>query len=173
MLPWIQAFLAVGISGIAAYTDRRNGTIPNTLCFFGIGVGLILGVAGGGGPGALSALAGAFAAGLVPLLLFRMNAMGGGDVKLFFAVGALLGIGATLEIEMLSFVIGALWGIGIWVRQRQLLAGLKGVLVFAVPVLGKRYLAEGNAPQKTEIKFAPAIFAAVLIIVLKSVVGSL
>lgn len=173
MIPWIQALLAVGISGIAAVTDKKTGTIPNALCFSGLGLGLLLGLIGAGPSGLLGAFAGAFAAGLVPLILFRMDAMGGGDVKLFFSLGSLLGIGAALEIEMLSFVIGALWGIGIWARQGNLLAGFKGVLVFTVPVLGKRLLAEGNAPSKTEIKFAPAIFAAVLIILIRSFAGSL
>ena len=70
MIPWIQAFLAISISGIAAYTDRRNGTIPNTLCFFGIGAGVILGVAGGGEAGALSALAGAFVGFCMGCLVF-------------------------------------------------------------------------------------------------------
>lgn len=169
----IQALLAVGISGIAAVTDKRTGTIPNALCFTGLGLGLLLGLIGAGPSGVLSAFAGAFAAGLVPLILFRMDAMGGGDVKLFFSLGSLLGIGAVLEIEMLSFVIGALWGIGIWVRQGRLLAGIKGVLVFAVPVLGKRCIAEANGPSKTEIKFAPAVFAAVLMVLARSAAGSL
>jgi prepilin peptidase CpaA len=173
MIPWIQALLAVGISAVAAYTDKRTGKIPNSLCFMGMGSGLVLGLAGAGLHGLLIALAGGFAAGLVPLILFRMDAMGGGDVKLFFAVGSLLGIGAALEIEMMSFVIGALWGMGIWIRQRQFIAGLKGVLVFAVPYLGKRLLPEGSVVSKTEIKFAPAIFAAVLIIVARTAAGLL
>ena len=169
MIPWIQALLAVCISGFAAITDKRTGKIPNSLCFVGLGAGLLLGFLGAGLHGLLIAFAGAFAAGLVPLFLFKMDAMGGGDVKLFFSLGSLLGIGAALEIEMLSFVIGALWGIGIWARQRQLLTGLKGVLVFAVPVLRKRFCGEGYAPARTEIKFAPSVFVAVLLIVARSV----
>ena len=168
MIPWIQALLAVGISGIAAYTDKKTGKIPNALCFAGMGAGLVLACIGGGLNGLAIAFAGAFAAGLVPLVLFRMDAMGGGDVKLFFSLGSLVGIGAALEIEMLSFVIGALWGIGIWARQRTLLAGLKGVLVFAVPVLGKRLRAAGHIPLKTEIRFAPAIFIAALLVIGRS-----
>ncbi len=170
-IPIIQAGLAVLVTAVAAYTDRKTGLIPNKLCFCGIGSGILLGLLGGNVYGLALAFAGAFVAGLIPLIMFRVNAMGGGDVKLFFAVGALLGISAALEIQMMSFIFGALWGIGFWIKKRQLITGLKGVLVYAMPpVLKKRVVQQDKNLPKTEIKFAPAIFAAVLLVVVRSTV---
>ena len=45
--------------------------------------------------------------------------MGGGDVKLVFAIGLLLGLGATLVALELAFVAGAAVGIGLMIRRRR------------------------------------------------------
>jgi prepilin peptidase CpaA len=43
--------------------------------------------------------------GLVPLLLFRHDAIGGGDVKLFAVLGALAGMRTGLELQLTSYGI--------------------------------------------------------------------
>jgi len=172
MLIWIQAASALFLTGAAAWTDHRTGLMPNRLTLSGIGLGLVLALVGGGFHGVLLAVFGAFAAGLVPLILFKMRAMGGGDVKLFFALGALIGAGAALETEALSFLLGALQGLWLWGRNGQLIAGLKGVALAAVPFV-RRPAGEGKVSLagKTEIRFGPAVFIATAMIVISRVVG--
>jgi hypothetical protein len=79
ILIWIQAAFALALTATAAWTDYRTGLIPNRLTLSSIAMGLVLAAVGGGGRGILLAAAGAFSAGLVPLVLFRMKAMGGSD----------------------------------------------------------------------------------------------
>ena len=54
------------------------------------------------------ALAGAILCGLTPAIMFWKGAMGGGDLKLFAALGALCHPMIGIEMEMYAFVVAAL-----------------------------------------------------------------
>ncbi len=149
---------------MAAWTDYRTGLIPNRLTLSGLLIGLVLCLAKGGGGGLVAGVVGALVVGLVPLLLFRFGAMGGGDVKLFAALGALLGAGSGLEVEMLAFVLGAIQGMAVWVRGGQLRQGLGQVVSLVVPPVFRRRPATAGAvtAAATEIRFGPAIMLATI-----------
>ena len=171
MLLWLQAVSALLLSGACAWTDYRSGMMPNRLTLPGVVLGLVLAFIGGGAHGLLLAALGALAAGLVPIILFKMGAMGGGDVKLFFALGALIGAGAALEAEALSFMLGALQGLVLWGRRGELLAGLKGTFVIAVPFLRRPVQGKAASARKTEIRFGPAIFLSTVLVIVSRIVG--
>lgn len=101
---------ALLIAAIAALLDWRTGEIPNWLTLPPIAVspfayGLAL-----GSEHALRCLAATLLSALVPYVLFRRRAMGGGDVKLFAALGAVTSFDlmAGLEIQLSAFGIGLL-----------------------------------------------------------------
>ncbi len=157
----------VGVAGllaaIAVWTDVRTWRIPNWLTLTGIALGLGLGLASGGGRGLLFAAVGALVTALVPLLLFRVSAMGGGDVKLFAALGALLGAGAGLETQMTAFMVGGLQGVFLWARRGELKKGFRQSLSLFVPSVFKKPGDEEKRVARTQIKFAPAIFAGLVL----------
>ncbi len=156
--------VAVGVAAIAAWFDLRTGRIPNLLCAAGGVLGIALGVAFGGWHGLLMSVSGGLVAALVPLLLFRLGAMGGGDVKLLFALGSLLGVQAGLEAESMAFVVGAIQGLVVWARQGRLRSGLKAAGSLVVPfsrARRRRSLEVGEAAATT-IRFGPAILAGTL-----------
>lgn len=159
---WFQVVAALAITSTAAWTDYRTGLIPNRLTLSGVALGLAAALAGGGANGLLLAAAGSLAALLVPLLLFRARAMGGGDVKLFAALGALLGAGAAIEVEALAFLFGAAQGAALWMRRGVLIGGLSAVVGLAVPPLGRRLSSNPNvqAAKETTIRFGPAVMLA-------------
>lgn len=113
MLPFLLG--AVVIASLAAYTDVRRGLIPNALTVGGMLAGTVGHLTYGwyleGWRAGLAALAtsaaGALLAAVVPALLFLKGSLGGGDVKLFAALGAccqpLLGI----EVQLYSFILAA------------------------------------------------------------------
>jgi len=113
MLPFVIG--ATVVTACAAWTDLRTGHISNRLTFgallAAIGAHFVRGAsAGGAGVGfgqAALAVAGAVLCALVPLFMFLRGAMGGGDVKLFAAVGAALHPLAGLEAETYAFVAAA------------------------------------------------------------------
>ncbi|MCA9581994.1 MAG: prepilin peptidase, partial [Myxococcales bacterium] len=83
--------IAIAITAISAVTDTRTGHIPNWITFppillAPIGYGLFFGWYGFG-----QSVLGLLACGVVPYFMFWQGGMGGGDVKLFAALGALLG----------------------------------------------------------------------------------
>lgn len=101
---------ALALSLVAAITDVRTGIIPNSLTLPPIVLAAsAYGASGGIRAMGLSLLA-ACVCGLVPYALFRARAMGGGDVKLFAALGALHGHDLTegLRIQVLSFAVASL-----------------------------------------------------------------
>ena len=90
-------------AGMAAWTDWRTGLIPNWLSLGAISLG-ILGhfvsgwLAGGLRTGAVEAglaLAGLVLCCLAPGFMYLKGGMGGGDLKLFAALGALAASGCA------------------------------------------------------------------------------
>lgn len=106
LVPIAMAF-AVAIAAAAAVSDSRSGTIPNWLTLPPIvGAPLAYGAALGLEYGLQSA-ASAFVSGVAPYLMFRSQAMGGGDVKLFAALGAVAGFNPLVgvQIQLTAFVM--------------------------------------------------------------------
>ncbi len=108
---------AVIATAVAAWTDARTGRIPNWLTFgllggafvwhFVVGFsfghswrGAFLGL-GGSALGALLCVA-------VPAFMYSRGAIGGGDLKLFAALGALCHPLLGIEMEMYAFIAAAL-----------------------------------------------------------------
>ena len=107
--------LAVGVTLVAAVWDQRTGFIPNSITYplFCLGALAHLFLTLNRFPRAsslvvvLEIVAGACLCALVPFLLWRKSAMGGGDVKLLGGLGALLGPSVGLELELYAFLCAA------------------------------------------------------------------
>ncbi|WP_164744442.1 A24 family peptidase [Paenibacillus xylaniclasticus] len=103
---------------LASITDIRSMRIPNPLTAASFAVGLIAGFAASGIQGGWSSLMGA-AAGTAPLLLLYMfKGVGGGDVKLFAALGAWLGVPMILELVLYSILCAGAIGLLLIVLSR-------------------------------------------------------
>lgn len=91
---------------LAVVSDWRTRRVPNRLTVTMLLIGLIFAALQNGLTGFLNAAAGA-ALGLAFFLLpFSMGWLGGGDVKLFMGVGALLGSQAIIWVALYSAVAG-------------------------------------------------------------------
>ena len=99
--------LTVVLGCAAVITDLRSRTIPNWLCGGGLGAGLLLGAWAAGWRGFGTAGAGAVAGFLVYFIPYWMGGLGGGDVKLMAAFGALLGPSDILVSAVLGAIAGA------------------------------------------------------------------
>jgi prepilin peptidase CpaA len=164
-LRWVTVLV---MSGIAAAVDYKSGHIPNWL----VGMGLALGVGGPVGAAlaqaellqslvaAGSAAAGFVACGAVPLLLFRLKALGGGDVKLLASAGALLGPTLGLELSYGAFVVAALY-----LPARLLHAGRWWRTLRAGWRRSSEYVDASNraTPEPLAIAFAPCLFVAAVV----------
>ncbi len=103
--PYIEAVLAAMVL-IAAFTDLKRREIPNWLTFGGIAAGLALNVWTAGLSGLRTAGAGLGLAALIFIPLFIMRWLGGGDVKLMGAIGALAGAQYMIVIFVFDAILG-------------------------------------------------------------------
>lgn len=163
----MTCLLAASLLAIAAgVLDARSGRIPNILT-----VPSLLGAVAAralleGTTGLLGSVAGAVVVGLVPYLLFtfsRGRGIGGGDVKLFAALGAWLGPSLGVEAQFLSFGCLLMWALGLLAWRGRLLAVLVSTLQLAFGwALPKRWRRVPAAETLTSLRMGPAIAAGTL-----------
>ena len=167
MSPWLFPTLAVVACLVAAITDLRSGRIPIKLTFSAIIIGLaghslIHGIAG-----LVESLLGAAICAAVPGIVYKASdgrGIGGGDIKLFAALGALLGPTQGLESELSSFLLLGLFALFRLAFLGQLGRVLLGSLRVTTGVFIPRFRAartEHDAAMTT-MRMGPAILAAVL-----------
>lgn len=123
-------WLPIGVSTycvVAAVVDARTGRIPNALTYPGIGCGLALGLWPGLGPELAASLAGLFIVFVPALALFALSGIGGGDVKLLAAVGALVGYPLVVDVVFYAIVAGCALGLIVIIWQRRVLTTLAGL----------------------------------------------
>jgi prepilin peptidase CpaA len=159
---------ATGVAALAAWTDLRSGRIPNWLTLGALLAGVVArAVSGwmffGGLRGALLSggysIAGALVCGLVPFLLYWLGGAGGGDVKLFAAIGALCHPAMGLEIETYSFVAAALIAPAVLAYKGKLLATLGRSLALATnPLRPQERRREIPHELMTWFRMGPAVF---------------
>lgn len=121
---WVAAYVAM--LAAACWTDVTRARIPNALTFSGMGMGLVL-ASLPSGIGLGSAALGLVVGGAVPMLLHGLGVLGGGDVKLFAAIGAFVGLPDILAVLLATFVAGGLLAIAAAVGARRLRAVLANV----------------------------------------------
>ncbi len=163
---WIMLGVALLIAAIAAVTDTRTGRIPNWLCLPPLVLAPCFYFFNGGSLALVQSLVGIFAGGLVPYLLFRSQAAGGGDVKLLAAIGALTGVRFSIESQLFAYVIAAAFAICLLAVEGRLSLFLKSTLrLVAAPFVGKsrRDLYRRTQPSLTPIRLGLPIFLGVLL----------
>lgn len=114
-MTWAALLLGV----CAVVEDLRRRRVPNWLSAAGLAAALALQAASGGVRGLAVAAIGA-AAGFAVLLPFHLlGGMGGGDVKLMAAFGALLGPAGILLAALLATMLGGVWAAVAWLWRPQ------------------------------------------------------
>jgi len=155
--------LALGVAAATAFYDWRRGEIPNWLTLppivaaplaYGLAFGFEL---------ALHSLAAAFVSALVPYLLFRRGGMGGGDVKVFGALGAITGFDLLVgvEIQLGALVVAMTAACCSLAWKGALLRTLGNALAQAVnPLIPIRWRQGRCDALSTPVRMGGAIFVA-------------
>jgi prepilin peptidase CpaA len=127
--------LALAVAITAAMADVRRRLIPNRLTYPAMLAGLMLQTAVFGWRGLLSGLGGGLLFGGCFLMFYLVRAMGAGDVKLAFALGCIIGPGASWQVMFFTALAGALLAIVVMVftgRIRQTVRSTLAVVGFHV-----------------------------------------
>ena len=159
---------AVVVALLAAVIDWRTGEIPNWLTLGPLLGGVIGHTAYDAAHGASAsdavqsggaALFGALACAVIPLILDRQDAIGGGDVKLLAGLGAILGWRNGLEAEMYSFFAAGLLAPARLAYEGKLFRTLKNTALLAInPLLPKKKRRPIEPTLLTWFRFGPPIF---------------
>jgi prepilin peptidase CpaA len=103
---------------------------------------------------------------VVPALLYRQSAIGGGDLKLFVALGALFQPVLGVEAQMYGFFAGAILAPAKLAYEGKLLSTLKNALTIGANIfLPKTKQRTVDATALTWFRLGPAILLGVLLTV--------
>jgi prepilin peptidase CpaA len=118
--PVSQLALAILLSG-AVWKDLVSRRIPNALVLWGLITGLALSVTPHG-IGLSSAILGGMSGFLIFWILYVMNSVGAGDVKLVAATGVFMGFPAVLHLSLSIFMVGGVLAVvwALWTSQLSL-----------------------------------------------------
>lgn len=121
------AILFIPMALLITYMDVRYRRIPNKLVLLTFIGGITLNTIFGGSHGLLISLGGfALAFGLM-FFLHAFGTMGAGDVKLFAAIGAVVGVSLVLPTLVVVALTGGVFAICKMIYSRRTLTTLLGV----------------------------------------------
>ena len=163
-MQWFHLVM-LAVAAIAAVTDYRTGLIPNRLTFPVIAATPLVFL-----PFSLEAASHSVAAiavcGLVPYCMYRLRTLGGGDVKLFAALGGLGGVTMGLELMMLSLMVAMGLALVLMACRGQLQAVLLNVWrILQNMVLPRTRRIPVAQTQLHSLRLAPSIFVATILVI--------
>jgi prepilin peptidase CpaA len=131
----VKLAVLVPLAASVIYHDVRYRRIPNMLVLTALIAGLAINTTLSGWHGLGSSLFG-FGLGFLPMLLLHIfGAMGAGDVKLFGAVGTILGVTVMPITLVLVAMLGGVLAILTTLRAGTVISTLHGVLRIFVGIL--------------------------------------
>lgn len=104
---------------VLCWHDIRTRTLPNVWTVGGAGVALVVRLIYGGVPLMVDGLAAGAIAGGFMLLPFLARGAGGGDVKLLFAAGVIVGWSRVIYFLLLTSVAGVVFGLCLMIFGRM------------------------------------------------------
>jgi prepilin peptidase CpaA len=153
----VPAMLIV-LLAVAVYSDMRHGKVYNKLTLTCIVLGIILSLLSAELRGLGESLAGVLLVLLLYLLFAPRVGIGGGDVKLMMAVGALMGIRFTIWALLFTAAIGGLLALLVMLRHGVLAGTLRSMwtnlllkICFQAPV------EVAGASRGLKFRYSPAI----------------
>lgn len=124
--------IAVVAALVASVWDIKTRRIPNWLTLSAILAGLAVHAVVGGTGDMLIALVAALVGGGIFAIFFVAGGMGGGDVKLMAAIGAIVGFQSLFQVMVLTAIMGGVFAICLALtrgRLKQTVDNIKLLLV--------------------------------------------
>ena len=131
----VIAALLIPLAIIITYYDVRYRRIPNAFVLATLASGLIVNTIYGGLNGVLVSLGGCAIAFILMFILHVFGAMGAGDVKLFAAVGSLVGTQLVLPTFLVVILTGGTLALLLMLHTGAVRATMQRVLMILVGLL--------------------------------------
>ena len=126
----IIALLFIPLAAAIIYMDIRYRRIPNNLVLLTLIAGIALNLIFRGWHGRASSLEGMAVAFVMMFMLHLVGTMGAGDVKLFAAVGSIVGISSVLQTLLVVALMGGVLAVGKMIYARRVGRTMLGVAQF-------------------------------------------
>ncbi|WP_160644239.1 A24 family peptidase [Chengkuizengella marina] len=119
---------------LAFYTDLTTHKIPNVISMTALVMGWVFHTAMNGLNGLWFSFIGFFIAMFFTILLYSIRAVAAGDVKLFGAIGAWVGIDVSIYILAYSILFSLIFGICILIFKKENWSRMKSVYVYILNI---------------------------------------
>lgn len=151
--------LLVPLAVIITYYDVRYRRIPNAFVLATLASGIIINTIYGGWQGAIMSLGGCAIAFMLMFTLHVFGAMGAGDVKLFAAVGSLIGTHLVLPTFVVVILTGGTLALMLMLHRGAVRATMQRVLQILVGLLPGWEMPRFSVPsdRKLTIPYGVAI----------------
>jgi prepilin peptidase CpaA len=120
---------------VVTYYDVRYRRIPNTFVLATLATGIAVNTFDKGLSGALASLGGCALAFVLMFMLHVFGALGAGDVKLFAAIGSVVGSSLVLPTFFVVVLVGGVLGVVTMFRAGAVRATLQNILMLIVGLL--------------------------------------
>jgi prepilin peptidase CpaA len=127
--------LLLPLTGVITYFDVRYRRIPNVFVLATLAGGLLINLAAGGPWGLWASAGGCVMAFVLMLLLHVFGAMGAGDVKLFAAIGSVVGTALVPSTFVVVLLTGGVLAVYTILRNGTVFSTLTRVLQIFVGFL--------------------------------------
>lgn len=144
--------IAVALVLVAMYTDYRRRIIENSITLPALAAGLLLHLAANGWQGLLFSFLGAVVGFGLMLIPYLLGSMGGGDVKMMAALGALFGAYAVLNIYLYAALIGGIMALTLAISRKRVGDTLKRIVILIKGIVSLGRSSNMAAETKPGIK---------------------
>lgn len=131
----VNITLLLPLAVIIAYYDVRYRRIPNAFVLATLAAGIAINAIFSGFPGITASLGGCALGFVLMFLLHIFGAMGAGDVKLFAAIGAVIGAQLVVPTFIVVIITGGLLAVVSVIRAGMLMTTMHRVLQILVGLL--------------------------------------
>jgi len=168
----LKIIILAAILIISVWSDLLKGRLGNPVAVAAVATGFALNAAavalfagGAGAPWFANPLLDAFVGFLIPFallfLLFYIRALGAGDIKLFMAIGSLMGARFVLLTILYAFAAGGALAFLAAIAKRTFVSGFRDLWTYLYICVahGKlfKYNGEFSARAAGAVRFTPAI----------------
>lgn len=152
-------FFLVPLAVLIIYHDVRYRRIPNPFVLATLISGITLNFVLGGVHGALSSIGGCVLAFILMFILHIFGAMGAGDVKLFAAIGSVIGAHLVLPTFVVVVLTGGVLALVTILRSRVFVTTMHRVLQILVGLLPGWQMPKFSVPadRRLTIPYGAAI----------------
>jgi prepilin peptidase CpaA len=131
----VSCALLIPLAIIITYYDVRYRRIPNAFVLATLLSGLVINFIFGGLQGAFASLGGCLLAFTLMFILHVFGAMGAGDVKLFAAIGSVMGTQLVLPTFVVVILTGGLLAVCLMLRTGAIRDTMQRVMQILVGLL--------------------------------------